>query len=211
MDAEWPRLDYLSWRDTCAALHLYTQIVGKYRRARSPWENHSWHATFYVDARGLTTGLIPDTHAGVEIAFDFLDHRVVGRTTSGRVAHIELAPMTVAEFHARFLDLLRTLGATPRLNGRPSEIPNGVPFAQDRAPRPYDAEAVGRFFQALIRISIVMQRFRTSFLGKASPVHLFWGSFDLAVTRFSGRRAPLHPGGVPALPADNAYKGPYVS
>ncbi len=200
MTAHWPPLDYPSWRETCAALHLYSQIVGKYRIARAPWINHSWHATLYVTARGLTTSVVPDAPGGVEIALDLIEHAVVGSATNGRSARFALAPMSVAEFHGRFLDLLRWLDATPKVHGRPNEIADAVPFAEDTRPRPYDAEAVGRFFQALTRIDQVLQRFRTGFTGKVSPVHFFWGSFDLAVTRFSGRRAPLHPGGVPNLP-----------
>jgi hypothetical protein len=200
MTIMWPDFPYQPWRDTCSALHLYTQIVGKYRLARTPWINHSWHATLYVNARGLTTSLVPDGPAGVEIGFDLLDHAVTGSASDGRRAAFALGRMSVAEFHARFLDLVRSLGGTPEFDGRPNELPDPVPFADDRTDRPYDAEAVARFFQAAVAIDRVFKRFRTAFLGKASPVHLFWGSFDLAVTRFSGRRAPLHPGGVPALP-----------
>ncbi|WP_448204873.1 DUF5996 family protein [Azospirillum sp. sgz302134] len=198
----WPDIPYEPWRDTCAALHLYTQIVGKYRLARTPWVNHSWHATLYVNGRGLTTGLIPDGPGGVEVAFDFIDHAVVGCATDGRSGRFALGPTTVAGFHARFLELLTWLGGTPRLHDRPNEVPDPVPFAADRAERPYDADAVRRFFGALVSVDGVLKRFRTAYLGKASPVHFFWGSFDLAVTRFSGAPAPLHPGGVPALPDD---------
>jgi hypothetical protein len=200
MTTAWPELSFSSWRETCAALHLYTQIVGKYRLARTPWINHSWHATLYVSSRGLTTSLVPDRSGGIEILIDLLEHAVVGTATSGRTARFDLEPMSVAEFHGRFLDLLSALDGTPKLHGRPSEVPNPVPFAEDRSPRPYDAAAVGRFFDALVRIDSVFKHFRTAFIGKASPVHLFWGSLDLAVTRFSGRLAPLHPGGIPFLP-----------
>lgn len=198
----WPDIPYQPWRETCAALHLYTQIVGKYRLARVPWVNHSWHATLYVNARGLTTSLVPDGPGGVEIAFDLIGHAVTGAATDGRTAGFPLGPMSVADFQARFLALVATLGGTPELHGRPNEVPDPVPFAQDRAERPYDPDAVTRFFRALVASDRVLKRFRTAYLGKASPVHLFWGSFDLAVTRFSGRPAPLHPGGVPALPDD---------
>jgi hypothetical protein len=200
MDKRWPDISYPRWRDTGAALRLYAQIVGKYRLARTPWVNHSWHATFYPNARGFTTGLVPDGVGGIEVSFDFVDHQVVGSSTDGRTARLALAPMSVAAFHSRFLELVRTLGGTPELDGRPNEIPDAIPFAEDLIERPYDAEAVARFFTAFISASVVFQKFRTAFLGKVSPVHLFWGSFDLAVTRFSGRPAPLHPGGIPALP-----------
>lgn len=200
MSSGWPDIPYESWRETCSALHLYTQIVGKYRLARTPWVNHSWHATFYVDARGLTTSLIPDGPGGVQITFDLLGHTVTGAATDGRRAEFALGRMSVASFHTRFVDLLRSLDAAPDDFGKPNEVPNPIPFTEDHVERPYDAEAVARYFQALVAVDRVFKRFRTSFLGKDSPVHLFWGSFDLAVTRFSGRAAPRHPGGVPALP-----------
>ncbi len=196
----WPEIRYASWSDTCSALHLFTQIVGKYRLARTPWLNHSWHATLYVNGRGLTTSLIPDGPGGIEIAFDLVDHAVVGSATDGRSGRFALEPMSVAAFQVKMRRLVRELGGNPHFDGRPNEIPDGIPFASDRAERPYDADAVNRYFRALVVVSQVLQRFRTSYVGKVSPVHLFWGSFDLAVTRFSGRRAPLHPGGVPGLP-----------
>jgi Family of unknown function (DUF5996) len=196
----WPDIPYSPWRGTCSALHLYTQIVGKYRLARTPWVNHSWHATLYVTARGFTTSLVPDGPGGVEIGFDLIEHAVTGAATDGRTARFPLGPMSVAEFHARFLDLLVELGGTPDLHGRPNEVPDPVPFEEDRDRRPYDADAVTRFHQATVAVDRVLKLFRTAYLGKVSPVHLFWGSFDLATTRFSGRPAPLHPGGIPALP-----------
>lgn len=205
MNTNWPRLDYLSWRETCSALHLYLQIVGKYRLAHTPWLNHSWNATFYVTPRGLASSPIPDG-SGIEILFDFLEHRVVGSCGEGRQQSFDLGPSTVADFHARVVQLISELGGTPTFNGLPNEVPHPVPFAEDDRDRPYDREAVRNFHQALIAVDKVFNRFRTSFLGKSSPVHLFWGSFDLALTRFSGRRAPLHPGGVPALPDDVAQE-----
>jgi hypothetical protein len=200
MTAIWPDFPYRAWRDTCSALHLYTQVVGKYRLARTPWVNHSWHATLYVNARGLTTSLVPDGPGGIEIAFDLLAHEVTAAATDGRRAAYPLGRMSVASFHSQFRDLLRAVGGMPAFDGRPNEVPDPVPFADDRGERPYDAAAVTRFFHATVAIGRVFRLFRTGFLGKVSPVHLFWGSFDLAVTRFSGRGAPLHPGGVPALP-----------
>jgi predicted GNAT family acetyltransferase len=205
MKTNWPRLDYLSWRETCSALHLYLQVAGKYRLAHTPWLNHSWNATFYVTPRGLASSPIPDG-PGIEILFDFLEHRVVGTCGEGRQKSFDLGPSTVANFHARFVQLVSDLGGTPTFNGQPNEVPHPVPFVDDDRDRPYDREAVRAFHQALIAMDKVFNRFRTSFLGKSSPVHLFWGSFDLALTRFSGRRAPLHPGGVPALPDDVAQE-----
>lgn len=199
MNAVWPEIPLDPWQETCAALHLYTQLPGKYRLARTPWINHSWHATLYVTARGLTTSLIPDG-AGIEIVFDLIEHRVIGAAADGRRGEIPLGPLSVAEFHDRFCDLVSRLGGNPQFDGRPSEVPDPVPFREDRRPRPYDAAAVERFFRALVAIERVFYRFRTGFLGKVSPIHLFWGAFDLAVTRFSGRPAPLHPGGIPGLP-----------
>jgi hypothetical protein len=197
---DWPEIDYAQWRETSAALHLFLQVVGKYRLARTPWINHSWHATHYVTSRGLTTSPVRDGAGHTEIRFDLIDHRLIGESSDGRTAAFDLRPMTVADFHSAFLELLTALGSTPRFHGRPNELPDPVPFAEDRRPRPYDAEAVTRYWRALVAVDRVFKQFRTGFLGKASPVHLFWGSFDLAVTRFSGRRAPLHPGGVPHLP-----------
>jgi hypothetical protein len=199
MTSAWPEIPYETWRETSSALHLYSQIVGKYRLARTPWVNHAWHATLYVDARGLTTSLVPDG-AGIEIVFDLKDHALRGKSADGRAAQFPLQPMSVAEFHGRFLEIIAWLGGVPRFHGRPNERPDPIPFRDDRQTRPYDADAVERFFHALVAIAAVFSRFRTGYVGKVSPVHLFWGSFDLAVTRFSGRPAPLHPGGVPGLP-----------
>lgn len=205
MTNKWPVFDYLGWRDTCSALHLYLQVAGKYRLAHTPWINHSWHATFYVTPRGLTSSFIHDG-PGIEILFDFLDHRVVATSGAGRTASFDLGPMTIADFHREFTRLVSDLGGTPRFDGQPNEVPDPTPFAEDHRDRPYDRDAVARFHQALISIDRVFKRFRTAFLGKSSPVHLFWGSFDIAVTRFSGRRAPLHAGGIPALPDDVAQE-----
>jgi predicted GNAT family acetyltransferase len=207
MSTDWPRLDYLEWRETCSALHLYLQIVGKYRLAHTPWLNHSWNATFYVTPTGLTSSPIPDG-PGIEIRFDFLEHTVVGTCGNGRVATFALGPTTVAAFRASFVRLIADLGGTPAFNDIPNEVPYPIPFSEDHRDRPYDRDAVRRYHQALVAIDRVMGRFRTSFLGKSSPVHLFWGALDLAVTRFSGRRAPLHPAGIPTLPdavAQEAY------
>jgi Family of unknown function (DUF5996) len=207
VSAIWPEIPFAAWRETCSALHLFCQIVGKYRLARTPWVNHSWHATLYVNARGLTTSLVPDG-SGIEITLDLVDHAVIGEAADGHRAQIPLGPMSVATFHSRFRDLVERLGGNARFDGRPNEIPDAIPFRDDVRARPYDADAVTRFFTALVAISRVLSRFRTGFTGKVSPVHLFWGSFDLAVTRFSGRPAPLHPGGVPNLP-DNVTREAY--
>ena len=198
---DWPSLPYGVWAETCTALHLWTQIVGKYRFAHTPWVNHSWHATLYVTPRGLTTGVVPDDEGGVTLTFDFHEHALVGETRDGRES-FPLEAMSVSEFLERTTRMVERLGGRMDIHGAPNEIPDAKPFAQDTALRPYDREAVRRFHKALLQIERVFTRFRTGFLGKVSPVHLFWGSFDLAVTRFSGRKAPLHPGKVPALPDD---------
>ena len=197
---DWPDIPFAAWQETCAALHRYLQIAGKYRLAHTPWVNHSWHATLYVTGTGLTTSLIPDPAAGVEIDFDFNAHEVIARSARGTRAHMPLQAMSVAEFHERFVRLVADVGGTPSFHGRPNEIPDALPFRDDTDERPYDADAVNRFHRALVSVDRVLQKFRTGFIGKVSPVHLFWGSFDLAVTRFSGREAPPHPGGIPALP-----------
>jgi hypothetical protein len=150
MGNTWPHLDYLSWRETCSALHLYLQIAGKYRLAHSPWLNHSWNATFYVTPEGLTSSLIPDG-PGIEIRFDFQEHRVVGISGDGRRASFALGPSTVAAFHADFVRLVSELGGTPTFDGQPNEVPNPVPFSEDDRDRPYDRDAVQRFHLALWR------------------------------------------------------------
>lgn len=196
----WPDIPYPPWHETCRALHLYSQVIGKYRLARTPWLNHSWHATFYVQPQGLTTSVVPDRPGGIEVMMDLVRHRIRGAAGNGRSASFALEPMTVAEFHRRFLNLIGFLGGTPEFDDTPNELPEVTPFPEDHAPRPYDAAATERFLGALISAHKVFSLFRTGFLGKASPVHLFWGAFDLAVTRFSGRTAPPHPGGIPNLP-----------
>ena len=200
MATPWPEIPFAAWRETCDALHLQAQVIGKYRLAHTPWQNHSWHATLYLTPRGLSTSVVPDGPGAVELSLDLLDHALVGRASDGRSARFPLGPGSIAEFHRRTLELIRWLGGTPVLDPHPNEIAGAVPFPEDHADRPYDAVAIGRFFQALVQVDRVLKQFRTAFLGKASLVHLFWGSFDLAVTRFSGRPAPRHPGGVPGLP-----------
>lgn len=199
---DWPEIPFGAWRETCEALHLYLQIVGKYRLAHTPWVNHSWHATLYVNTRGLTTSLIPDAMGGVEVSFDFLDHCVTAQAADGATESFNLEAMSVADFHRRFVQLIDRVGGNPQFHGQPNELVDALPFKEDDRLRPYEADAVQRFHRALLSVDHVLQQFRTGFIGKVSPVHLFWGSFDLAVTRFSGRPAPRHPGGIPALPDD---------
>lgn len=196
----WPALPYAAWKDTGDALHVWTQVVGKVCLAGLPWLNHSWHVTLRVTARGLRTLLIPLDGRHLQIEFDFIDHVVWVRTTDGRSRQILLRPMAVAEFYAELLGALSELSVNLQINRVPNEIPDAIAFDDDLAYRSYDRDLAATFWQVLLRAHEVLSWFRTAFLGKASPVHFFWGSFDLATTRFSGRRAPLHPGGVPHLP-----------
>lgn len=196
----WPALDYPAFAATGQSLHMWTQIVGKFRLANTPWVNHSWQVPLYVDARGLTTSLVPTADAGFEVRFDFLDHRLDVLSTSGARETVELVPMSVAEFHEAFIAALERAGAPTRFHGSPNEVPDPIPFAAQTEAGDYAPEHATAFWQAMVDIDRVFTRFRSGFLGKVSPVHFFWGSFDLAVTRFSGRTAPAHPGGFPALP-----------
>jgi hypothetical protein len=198
--SEWPRLDFNAWAETALTLQLWTQIVGKLRLSLTPWLNHSWQVPLYVTARGLGTSAIPVGSGLAEFEFDFLGHRLAGWTSHGKRAEIRLKPQSVASFFGAFQAMLAALDIAARVSGVPSEIEHPIPFAEDEEHSAYDEQAAESFWRALIQADRVLKRFRTGFLGKASPVHFFWGSFDLAVTRFSGRRAPLHPGGVPGLP-----------
>ncbi|HET9715355.1 MAG TPA: DUF5996 family protein [Pseudolabrys sp.] len=200
----WPELSLSAWRNTRETLHLWTQVVGKIRLALTPWQNHSWHVALYVTARGLTTSPIPWSTGGFQIDFDFIDHVMWIRSSDGLSRQLRLEPMSVAEFYRRTMAALRELGIDVKINTMPSEIADSIPFEQDTAHAQYDAGYVNRFWRVLLAASEVFAHFRTGFLGKTSPVHFFWGSFDLAVTRFSGRRAPRHPGGVPHLPDEVA-------
>lgn len=196
----WPDLPWPAWRDTAATLHLWTQVVGKVRLALTPWLNHGWHVPLYVTARGLGTSPMPAGNGIVEIEFDFIAHRLAVRTSTGDELTLPLEPRPVADFYGRTLDLLRRVGVEVAISEMPNELPDPIPFSEDHVHASYDPEAAHRFWRALVQIDRVFKLFRSGFLGKASPVHFFWGSFDLAVTRFSGRLAPAHPGGVPGLP-----------
>src|SRR5713226_9987664 len=197
--APWPELPTAAWRETCETLHLWTQIIGKIRLTRAPWLNHSWHVALYVTARGLTTSPIPDGTRTFQIDFDFIDHVLRISTSDGVGRQLALAGQSVASFYAAVMADLADLGIHIAIDETPNELPEPIRFSQDRKHASYDPTAVRRFLQILVNADRVFKQFRTGFLGKASPVHFFWGSFDLAVTRFSGRRAPRHPGGVPHL------------
>jgi hypothetical protein len=195
----WPELPPLEkWRDTLETVHRWSQIVGKVRLALTPWTNHSWHVPLYVTARGLTTSLMHRGARGLEIELDLAGHRLCIATADGEERAFALAPMPVADFYRKVVRALAELDLEVRIWTMPVEIPDPVePFDEDRRHAAYDAEAVARFWRALVQVTRVFTAFRASFVGKVSPVHFFWGAFDLAVTRFSGRPAPKHPGGAP--------------
>ncbi len=193
----WPELTLAGWEGTRDTLHMWTQVVGKVRLALEPMVNHWWQVPLYVSARGLTTSLMHAPAADLEIEFDFVNHCLEIRTSTGEVRRLPLAPQSVADFYAATMSALESLGVMVRMLARPVEVPDAIPFAQDRVHHSYDAAAAHRFWLALTNVHRVMTRFRAGFRGKVSPIHFFWGGFDLAVTRFSGRAAPKHPGGVP--------------
>ena len=195
----WPELRYDDWAGTCDAIHLWTQIVGKVRLAQTPWLNHSWQTPLYVTSRGLSTGPIPYQHRYFDIEFDFVTHILRLRSDTKEIA-LPLKAMSVAAFYDQVIGALATLGTPVSIIAVPNEMPEATPFSQDTRMREYDPVYAHKFWRVLLQTDQIFKTFRTGFLGKASPVHFFWGSFDLAVTRFSGRKAPLHPGGVPHLP-----------
>jgi len=196
----WPELPYRAWKDTYATLHLWTQIVGKIRLAQTPWLNHSWHVVLYLSPRGLTTSSIPYGDRSFELEFDFVKHVLVASKDDGSVMQIGLYPRSVADFYAEVTRSLAELGIEVRIHDMPNELPDPIRFDKDKVHASYDRDFAERHWRILAEVERALFKFRTSFIGKCSPVHFFWGSFDLAVTRFSGRRAPLHPGGVPYLP-----------
>jgi hypothetical protein len=197
--AAWPELPTAAWRETYATLHLWTQIIGKIRLARAPWLNHSWHVALYVTARGLTTSPIPNGASSFQIDLDLIDHRLRISTSDGAAREFALVGHSVASFYRAIMADLAELGIHVAIDETPNELLRPIRFSQDEEHASYDPDAVGRFFRILVNADRVLKQFRTAFLGKASPVHFFWGSFDLAVTRFSGRSAPRHPGGIPHL------------
>jgi Family of unknown function (DUF5996) len=195
----WPSLPFADWRDTCATLQLWTQVVGKIRLAQVPLINHWWQVPLYVTARGLTTSPMPHGARSFQIDFDFIDHRLVIATSDGATAALALEPRSVADFHREVMARLEALGLPVRIWSMPVEIAGAIPFEQDRIHASYDKDAANRFWRILVQCDRVFTKFRARFIGKVSPVHFFWGSFDLAVTRFSGRRAPPHPGTAPSV------------
>jgi Family of unknown function (DUF5996) len=196
----WPALPFAEWKDTAETLHMWTQIVGKIRLTLSPWTNHSWHVTLYITSRGMTTSPIPHDTSTFEIRFDLIDHHLRILKSDGAVRTIEMKPQSVAKFYESVMNALSDLALPVTINKLPNEVQNPIPFDEDEEHRAYDPEYAARFWRVLVQSDRVFKEFRSRFCGKCSPVHFFWGSFDLAVTRFSGRPAPPHPGGIPHLP-----------
>jgi hypothetical protein len=199
-DEIWPSLPLESWSDTFATLHMWIQIAGKIRLAQSPWVNHSWHTTLYVTSKGLTTSPIPHRARTFQIDFDFLAHELIIQASDGRVSTLPLEPQSVAAFYGRLTEELGRLDLNVKIETKPNEVPEPIRFDQDEVHRAYDREYANRFWRILVQADRVFKEFRAPFIGKCSPVHLFWGALDLAVTRFSGREAPPHPGGISNLP-----------
>jgi hypothetical protein len=198
--AAWPALPYNEWKDTCATLHMWSQIVGKIRLVQSPWINHSWHAPFYLTARGMTTSPIPFEQRAFGLEFDFIDHVLRINTNDAATRTMALEARPVADFYKELFAHMAGLGLPVHIHATPNEVPVAIPFAQDTVHASYDGEQANRFWRLLLQAERVFTEFRSRFIGKCSPVHLFWGALDLAVTRFSGARAPLHPGGIPNCP-----------
>lgn len=196
----WPALPYSEWKETRDTLHMWCQIVGKIRLEQSPWINHSWHATFYLTARGITTSTIPFGARTCELEFDFIDHLLRISTSDAATRTMALAPRPVADFYRELLAQMADLGLAVHIHAAPNEIPVAIPFEQDTVHASYDGEQANRFWRVLLQAERVFRQFRADFIGKCSPVHLFWGALDFAVTRFSGAEAPMHPGGIPNCP-----------
>jgi Family of unknown function (DUF5996) len=193
-DEALPALPYDAWKDTQATLHMWMQIVGKVRLKLTPLVNHWWNVPFYMTARGMTTSAMPYNHRTIEVQFDFIDHKLTITTSEARVVTMPLAAQSVADFYKKFMSALTELGVIVHIWTTPAEIANPIPFEQDRLHASYDPAAVHKFWRILVWVDQVFKEFRARFQGKDSPVHFFWGSFDLAVTRFSGRPAPARPG-----------------
>ncbi len=208
MSQAWIDLPFESWADSAETLHLWTQVVGKIRMVQSEWINHAWHVTLYVTPRGLTTGIIPHANKSFSLSFDFFSHELVLETSDGIRKALDLEPRTTSNFYINVMNMLERAGCPVTINTMPNEIADAIPFDQDQVHKSYDPEAVHRWWQVLHCTDRIFQAFRADFWGKVSPSHFFWGSFDLAVTRFSGRTAPDHSGGLPNMPlwvAQEAY------
>jgi hypothetical protein len=198
----WPELNYGDWADTLKTLHMWTQIVGKIRLVCMPWQNHSWHTTLYISSRGLTTGSIPYKNGIFEIEFDFANHQLRISTSFGPAAMLELKAMSVAAFYKELLRELKEICIHIDIHAAPNEVEESIPFAENEINNSYDRQKVSDFWQVAVSTHNVFSKFRSDFIGKCSPVHFFWGAFDIAVTRFSGRKAPLHQGVMPNMPKE---------
>lgn len=208
MKHHWPELKYEDWKDTLETLHRYLQIAGKLRMCKSPWANHSWNSALYVTSRGLTTSAIPLGERSLTVDFDFLDHQVRLEDSTGRSFLIPLVEQSVASFYGQFLEALKIFEVEPSFSPVPNEVMEATPLPLDEKHHRYDPVKTHDFFQVLVRVSNILTDYRSEFVGKSSPVHFFWGAMDLAVTRFSGRLAPEHPGGMPHL-SDEIVKEAY--
>jgi len=200
MNTKWPELKFEEFKETIATVQLWTQIAGKVRLTKMPWLNHSWHVTFYISPHGITTGSIPYEHGIFQIDFDFIKHRVILITSNGTESTLDMYPRTVASFYKEFMEKLGSLGIRTHIYAKPNELDPAIPFENDTLHKAYDPVQMNHLWQAWVHIHNVFTTFRAKFIGKCSPVHFFWGAFDLAVTRFSGREAPIHPGGAPNMP-----------
>lgn len=198
----WPALEYESWKETLKTVHMWTQIVGKIRLVSMPWQNHSWHTSLYITARGLTTGSMPCEYGIFEIEFDFKNHRLIISSSFEEDAIIDLYPRTVADFYKELFQRLKDMGIELDIHAAPNEVEESIPFEENVRDKSYDKDKVADFWRAAVIIHNIFLKFRSNFVGKCSPVHFFWGAFDIAVTRFSGRKAPLHPGGAPNMPKE---------
>ena len=198
----WPVLNYESYHSTIETVHLWTQIIGKIRLRLTPWINHSWHVTLFVSSRGLTTGAIPYGNGSFQIEFDFINHLLNITSNDGKSEVVALRPRSVASFYNEVFDRLKQMGIEVKIHGAPNEMEVAIPFAEDDRERVYDGEQINAYWKALVNIDHIFTIFRSRYTGKSSPSHFFWGAFDLAVTRFSGRKAPVHPGGAPNMPDD---------
>ena len=202
----WPALPLESWQPTLETLHRWTQIVGKTRLALAPFQNHWWHCTLYVSARGLTTSSMPHASGNIEVEFDFLDDALVVRTSDGHSSRMLLPDKSVASFYREYREMLEGLGVELNIHAAPNELADATPFAEDTKHATYDGDAARRWWTATTQVDHALQRFRSRFVGKCSPSHFWWGGFDLACTRFSGRPAPRHPGGIPNCPNYVTYE-----
>ena len=198
----WPDLDFTNIQDTLETLHQWIQIVGKVRLMTMPWQNHSWHVPLYINSKGFTTNPIPYEGRIFQIDFDFKQHKLLIECSNASSVEMDLYPRTVADFYQEFFEKLDQLGIYVKINARPNEIEPAIPFAENTINKSYDKDALHAIWKSMLNVNQVFNLFRSAFIGKASPVHLFWGAFDLAVTRFSGNDAPLHQGGMPNMPLD---------